>query len=954
MLNLYHHMREIDAIIDEALELQEEEQIPFIQKKCAGNSKLLEEVLDYYSFIRTADEEDFLKPGEHSFPNLMKQAAGAVTDQDFAKRIIGHQIGPYRISKMIGEGGMGTVYLAERVDGDFDRQVAIKFVRGGFYSSYMRQRFAVEKQILSRLDHPNITRLLDGGISDDGTPYLIMEYVDGMPLDRYCQHHKPGFGERIKIFLEICKAVQFAHSKLIVHRDLKPENLLITREGKIKVMDFGIAKMLDPQNDQDSLVQTREGHFNISLEYAAPEQFRNDSPTPATDIYQLGLIFHKLLTDRLPYSIKGSSVMQAERIICETEPQKPNSLLTEVQPNDSELPNVKLFQKQLKGDLDTILLKALQKDPDQRYSSIEMFTGDIDRFLNGYPILAQTATFRYRAGRFIKRHRNRLAVALLIIVTLLGINFHYTTQLSTERDIAQSEADRAEAVKEFLVSMLSEADPYLAPGEPITVRDLLEQNTSEIIEQFTDQPDIALELLYVIGMAQMNLADRSTARLTLEKGTDLIGSDSDELNALFQARYIHTLASTYVGVSERKDELLQQALAFIEGNQNVPLMRSGITSSLAYSAHVNGNYDRAVELIRDAISTSCRPDLLEIEAGWCTRNLFDGYYFLRAGNEIDEAMKAAEKNFRLSAEYFEENHPNRIFAGQLYADALIHQHRPGDAIEIIRQSQDIIKTNHGEDSIRLLSFANLLALAESARGNDYQATIYLKESLNRAMELEPDAINRAIPLNTLVDRLLNLKRLEEAQHAIEMYAYKDPGYLSHHHKWWHNYNLFRINVMSKSTKEIPHNRWLEIVDEFEQNHEDPVPNLITDALNHAIDRNDPESAEYWFDRLSSLDRNQADDVRLANLAKARYLLFDGDYEMAASIIDEASGIFAVREETLGPRIALLHALKAENACQNEELDEGTQLLEKAKQEWIQANGHPSGLATLQQYAQSCK
>lgn len=222
------------------------------------------------------------------------------------------------------------------------------------------------------------------------------------------------------------------------------------------------------------------------------------------------------------------------------------------------------------------------------------------------------------------------------------------------------------------------------------------------------------------------------------------------------------------------------------------------------------------------------------------------------------------------------------------------------------------------------------------------------------MELEPDAINRALPLNTLVDRLLNLKRLEEAQHAIEMYAYKDLGYLSHHHKWWHNYNLFRINVMSKSTEEIPHNRWLEIVDEFEQNHEDPVPNLITDALNHAIDRNDPESAEYWFDRLSSLDRNQTDDVRLANLAKARYLLFDEDYEMAASIIDEASGIFAVREETHGPRIALLHALKAENTCQNEELDEGTQLLEKAKQEWIQANGHPSGLATLQKYAQSCK
>lgn len=253
------YWNEIDALINQSLLLAPEKRVTFIKKKCRDNEEYLKETLSYLSFIEKAEDDRFLEADLISSDTFTSEISSILNRDDELKYIIGKKIGPYQIKELIGEGGMGAVYRAERVDGQFDQTVAIKFLRNGFYSLHLRERFNREKKILSRLNHPNITGLLDGGITGEGTPYFVMEFIEGKPIHEYCKEHKLRLPERLALFNQICDAVQHAHSKLVVHRDLKPDNIFVTREGRVKVMDFGIAKLLTPDPDDDSPQTTKEG-----------------------------------------------------------------------------------------------------------------------------------------------------------------------------------------------------------------------------------------------------------------------------------------------------------------------------------------------------------------------------------------------------------------------------------------------------------------------------------------------------------------------------------------------------------------------------------------------------------------------------------------------------------------------------------------------------------------------
>lgn len=365
---------------------------------------------------------------------------------------IGKEINGYKIIDRIGAGGMGTVYLAERLNSDFKQKVALKIIKRGMDSEAILQRFAMERRILSTLRHPNIAHLLDGGISSEDLPFFVMEYIDGKPVNQYCRENEVDLESRLKIFRQICSAVENAHQNLIVHRDLKPSNILITADGTPKLLDFGIAKLLsDDSNPNNTITQGKM----FTPDYASPEQILGRSVTTATDIYSLGVILYELLTSHHPFNTKGKSYEEIVRGICETEPPKPshtseNHYLT----GENKIETTQVAKSKLRGDLDNIILKALQKEPAERYGSVQQFSEDILRFLQGLPILARPQTIKYRLGKYTKRHKAGVFAATLIFLSLIsGISLAAWQAVTASRERAKAE-HRFDEVRKLANSIL--------------------------------------------------------------------------------------------------------------------------------------------------------------------------------------------------------------------------------------------------------------------------------------------------------------------------------------------------------------------------------------------------------------------------------------------------------------------------------------------------------------------
>jgi serine/threonine protein kinase/tetratricopeptide (TPR) repeat protein len=417
----WEQVKELFAL---ALERDPEERISFLRQACAGDDSLLTEVESLLSSFDGA-------------PTFLEDCPAANLLSAQSRAIAGRRIGAYRIIREIGHGGMAVVYLGERDDQNYRKQVAIKMVKPGIDTKQILNRFRNERQTLATLDHANIVKLLDGGSSDDGAPYLVMEYVEGLPIDQYCDLNKLSIDDRLRLFREVCSAVQYAHEKLVIHRDLKPGNILISKTGKPRLLDFGIAKLLNSECFQTPLV-TRTNWHPMTPEYASPEQIRGQAITAATDVYSLGVLLFDLLTGHRPYRSAGLSLLEIERLVCETEPEKPSTVINreeetiagegaarivitpESVSNQRGLQPTEL-QRRLRGDLDTIVMKALRKEPERRYGSVEEFSRDIERYLAGMPVSARKSTVAYRSGRFLHRHKESLAAVLVVLGIVAGI-----------------------------------------------------------------------------------------------------------------------------------------------------------------------------------------------------------------------------------------------------------------------------------------------------------------------------------------------------------------------------------------------------------------------------------------------------------------------------------------------------------------------------------------------------
>ena len=492
---------------DRAFKLPPAERAAFLARVCQGDSALQREV------------ERLLSAHERLgdiFETVSTEGESVGTDTSGPPPGVPSVIGVYRIVREIGRGGSGAVYLAVRDDDEYRKTVAIKLLRSGMHDAETVRRFRHERQILASIEHPLIAKLLDGGSMPGGSPYLVMEYIDGLPIDVYCDANRLPVVRRLELFRKVCSAVQFAHQNLVVHRDIKPSNILVTPEGVPKLLDFGIAKPLDPAAFSLPADATLEGSRLMTPEYASPEQVRGEPVTTATDVYALGVLLYKLLTGTRPYRLRTGELPEIVRAICEQEPPRPSSVA-----DDDRL------RRRLQGDLDNIVLRAIRKEPDRRYGSAEQLADDIDRHLSNLPVRARPDTVRYRTAKFVRRHRLGVAVgaafALFVIAAATGLSIQ-AARIARERDradasrlLAEREAAKARAINQFLLRTLGAANPQTGTGRDVTLAAALSSAASTARHAFATEPETEAGILNVVGMSFVELGRYSDAAPLLER-----------------------------------------------------------------------------------------------------------------------------------------------------------------------------------------------------------------------------------------------------------------------------------------------------------------------------------------------------------------------------------------------------------------------------------------------------
>jgi serine/threonine-protein kinase len=492
--------QQVEEVFWSALEQTAENRAAYVQSACAGDENLRAEV---EAMLRSHEQAgDFMgQPAYQMNAQLLDQETGALQ--------IGETFGDYRILSLLGEGGMGEVYLAE--DTKLDRKVALKLVKSGLGRANLLRHFRREEKILAGLTHPNIARLYGGAVTPDGIPYFVMEYVEGERLDRYCDTRKLKISERLHLFRTICSAVSYAHQHLVIHRDIKPANIRVTAEGEPKLLDFGIAKLVDPQSDPIG-EQTMTLQSVMTPEYASPEQVRGEGVTTVSDIYSLGVVLYELLTGQRPYRIKSRRPDEVARAIIEKEPPRPSTAATKQ--NQS---SVILNPRSLRGDLDNIVLMAMRKEPSRRYASVEQLSEDIRRYLEDLPVTARKDTFSYRTAKFVRRHKAGAAAAGFVLLTLVvGVAAVVRqARIATEqRDRAQIEAAKAERINKFLQDMLGAAAPEVK-GIDVKVTDLLSDASSRAKRELANQPQVMADVLMTLGRTYISLGQYPPAEANL-------------------------------------------------------------------------------------------------------------------------------------------------------------------------------------------------------------------------------------------------------------------------------------------------------------------------------------------------------------------------------------------------------------------------------------------------------
>ena len=583
--------REISPYLDHALSLPEAERAAWLadfQSEHPELSALLEKLLEEHQAIA---EEGFLE-SQPSRPTDELASAG-------------RSVGAYRLISSIGEGGMGSVWLAERNDGRFERQVAIKFLHFALASHGVAERFKREGKILGQLAHPHIAELIDAGVSPDGQPYLVLEYVQGKQIDEYCDAHMLGLDARIRLFLDVLAAVAHAHANLIVHRDIKPPNVLISNDGKVKLLDFGVSKLLGDTGKDGTATLTIESGAGLTPQFAAPEQITGGAITTATDVYALGVLLFLLLTGQHPAGPGRRSPADLVKAITEMDPPKPSDAVVSPRIESSlseagkRASTPDKLRRQLRGDLDTIIAKTLKKNPDERYASVNALGDDLRRYLAHQPISARPDAIGYRVSKYIRRHRVGVAIAAALVMMLAGFAVMQAVQL---RRITR-ERDRADRIAQFMTDMFKVADPGQKLGSTVTARDVLDNAAHDIDTGLARDPELQARLMYVMGMSYNNLGLYSRAQKLFERSAQVAGSalgpaDSQTLRSRQRLAWTLFQQGQFAAAESQQRSLVEtERHAFGDKNEEV----IGAMGDLATTLSEEGRLPEAEQLQRDVL-----------------------------------------------------------------------------------------------------------------------------------------------------------------------------------------------------------------------------------------------------------------------------------------------------------------------------------------------------------------
>ena len=488
--------REIDALLDAVLDLPPVGRRAFIENACAADQPLRDELLHLVELMGSSNRLE--KPSAELAAALFRDLGAGSAEATHPDRV-----GPFHLVREIGRGGMGAVFLGERDDGQFQQRVAVKLI-GRATNDVIVARFLEERRILAMLDHPGIARLVDGGVTEDGTPWFAMEYVEGAPIDRYCDAHRLTIEQRSELFASVCDAVQYAHQHFVVHRDLKPSNILVTDDGHLKLLDFGIAKLLDPLLSNAGSDATLAGWRALTPEYAAPEQIRGLAVSTATDVYALGVLLYLLLAGRRPYDLRDRPAIEVERLICEIDPPRPSAVV------DAR------HRRALRGDFDVIVMQALRKDPARRYASASALRDDLDRRQRGLPIRARGDAAAYRLTKFAKRRAWPLVAAASAVALLTGA----TVRERALRSQAEEESRKAEQTTDFMFGLFEASENGQSLSDTTTAKQLVERGIEQARAAGV-MPEERAQMLSVLGRLEMQIGSYAAARPLLTEALAL-------------------------------------------------------------------------------------------------------------------------------------------------------------------------------------------------------------------------------------------------------------------------------------------------------------------------------------------------------------------------------------------------------------------------------------------------
>lgn len=728
-----HRWDKVQELFDHAVDLPTEEREAFLRERCAGDESLLNEVLS----LIAADNL------QHSFLDKQAMDLFEIKSVEYSE---GQLVGPYRLISKIAAGGMGLVFLAERADGQYTQQVALKLIKRGMDSDEILRRFSAERQILANLNHPHIARLIDGGLTTEGVPWFTMEYVDGEPIDAYCDRHRLTINERLALFQTVCRTVQYAQQNLVVHRDLKPSNIMVTDDGSVKLLDFGIAKMLSTeQAPGDGLELTRTGLRVMTPGYASPEQVRGDKVTTSSDVYSLGVVLYRLLTGSAPYHLTGDTPLELERVICQTDPKRPSAALTGQQSQTGAVPKedadrdavcrsrrtpLPRLRRQLSGDLDNICLMALRKEPERRYQTAGQLADDVERYLNGHPVAARGDSFGYRAGKFIRRNRVSVLASTAVVLVIAALVVVYTMKLQQERDRAQQEARKAEEVSQFLVGLFEVSEPSESLGETITARELLDKGAQRLLVDLTDQPETQAAMMTVVGNVyhQLGLSQKADSILTRAMN---IWQDHTGLDNADAAKTVHQLAVVAYDLAEydRAELLYLRALEInrnLYGEEHATVAED--INNLGAVFKRKGDLNAAREMFEKALDLRLRLTGEMDLAVAHSMNHLGG--ILREQGEYERAEKLLRRGLEIRRELVGPYHFETIASMGNMARFHTQFEEYDKAEALYREALELLHTMVGEEHRYVAGITGSLAHVLLSKGDLAGAEQYYRESLD--------------------------------------------------------------------------------------------------------------------------------------------------------------------------------------------------------------------------------